>query len=140
MRNKAILFSLILVASSAVLAEQNSLEAVTKQAAKGKATEVTPNAVEKVEATNQTLDKAKTLKEGAEIAPDALQDQPKEAVKEKATEVAPKEAEKSVETLKTGKETSENLKGKVGDVPKSTKSIKNKAKGKAAEKALELPH
>jgi len=123
MRNKAILFSLILVASNAVLAEQSSLET----AAKGKATEVTPNAVEKVEATNQTLDKAKTLKEGAEIAPDALQDQPKEA-------------EKSVETLKTGKETTENLKGKVGDVPKSTKAIKSKAKGKAAEKALELPH
>jgi hypothetical protein len=127
MRNKAILFSLILVASSAVLAEQNSLEAQTKQAVKGKVTEVTPNAVEKVEATNQTLDKAKTLKEGAEIAPDTLQDQPKEA-------------EKSIETLKTGKETTENLKGKAGDVAKSTKSIKSKAKVKAAEKALELPH
>ena len=127
MRNKAILFSLILVASSAVLAEQSSLEAVTKQAAQGKPTEVTPNAVEKVEATNQTLDKAKTLKEGAEIAPDALQDQPKEAVKEKTTEVVPKEA-------------TENLKGKVESTPKSTKSIKSKTKGKAAEKALELPH
>jgi hypothetical protein len=59
MRNKVILFSLILVASSSVVAEQGLLEGVAKQAAKDKATEVAPNAVEKAGRLNQTLDKLK---------------------------------------------------------------------------------
>jgi hypothetical protein len=115
MKNKAILFSLMLVASGAVLAEQSLVEGVAKQAVTDKATEVAP------------------------VATDALQDQAKEVVKEKATEVVPAEAEKAGEAVKTGKEATKNLKGKVEDAPKSTKALKGKAKHKVVEKALELP-
>jgi hypothetical protein len=80
MKNKAILFSLMLVASGAVLAEQSLVEGVAKQAVTDKATEVAP------------------------AATDALQDQAKEVVKEKATEVVPAEVKKAGETVKTGKE------------------------------------
>lgn len=139
MRNKAILFSLMLVASSSVLAEQSLVEGIAKQAVTDKATEVAPVAVEKATAASSVLDKAKALKEGAVIAPDVLQDQAKEAVKEKVTEAVPAEVKKAGETMKTGKEAAENLKGKVGEAPKSTKALKGKAKHKVVEKALELP-
>lgn len=140
MKNKAILFSLMLVASSSVLAEQSLVEGVAKPAVKDKATEVAPQAAEKVEAASPTLDKAKSLKEGAELAPDALQDQAKEAVKEKATEAVPVEAKKAGEAVKTGKEAAGNMKENVDSAPKSTKAVKSKAQHKAAEKALELMH
>jgi hypothetical protein len=52
----------MLVASNAVLAEQNLLEGAAKQAVQNKATEVAPDAAKKVVATNQALDKAKSLK------------------------------------------------------------------------------
>jgi hypothetical protein len=139
MRNKAILFSLMLVASSSVLAEQSLVEGIAKQAITDKATEVAPVAVEKAAAASSTLDKAKTLKEGVESAPAAAQMQATEAVKEKATEAVPAEAKKAGETVKTGKEAAENLKGKVGEAPKSTKALKGKVKHKIVEKALELP-
>jgi hypothetical protein len=139
MKNKAILFSLMLVASSSVLAEQSLIEGVAKQAVEDKATEVAPGAVKGVEATNQTLGKAKSLKGVAEIAPDALQDQAKEVVKEKASAAVPAEVNKAEETVKSGKESAEHLKGKVEVAPKSTKALKSKAKHKAIEKALELP-
>ncbi len=132
MKNKAILFSLMLVASSAVLAEQSLVEGIAKQAVQDKATEVAPDAVKNIEATNQ-------LKGAAEIAPDALQDQAKEVVKEKASAAVPAEVKKAAETVKSGKESAEHLKGKVGAAPKSTKALKSKAKHKAIEKALELP-
>ena len=140
MRNKAILFSSFLFVSSSVLAEQSLLEGVAKQAAKDTATAVAPNAVEKVEAANQTLKNAKSLKEGAENAPDALKEQSKEmvkeAVKQKVEQATPEETKKAVEALKTGKETVKNLKGTVESASKTTKAIKSKAKEKAAEKAL----
>jgi hypothetical protein len=140
MRNKAIVLSLMLVASTSVLAGQSLLEGVAKQVVQDKATEVAPNAIEKAGAANQTLDKAKALKGAAEKAPDTLQDQATEAVKEKAKKAMPEEAKKAGETLKTGKDTAENLKGQADSAPKSTKAIKNKAKGKAAEKAFDLVH
>ncbi len=139
MKNKAILFSLMLVASTAVLAEQSLLEGIAKQAVQDKATEVAPDAVKNIEATNEALDKAKSLKQATEIAPDALQDQAKDVVKEKASAAIPEEVKKAGETVKTGKESAENLKGKVEAAPKSTKALKSKAKHKDIEKALELP-
>jgi hypothetical protein len=140
MKNKAILFSLMLVASTAVLAEQSLLEGVAKQAVQDKATEVAPDAVKNIEATNQALDKAKSLKGAAENAPGALQEQAKEVVKEKASAALPAEVKKAGETVKTGKESAENLKGKVEAAPKSTKALKSKAKGAATDKALNLLH
>jgi hypothetical protein len=123
----------MLVASNSVLAEQSLLEGIAKQTVQDKAAEVAPSAIEKGGAANQTLDKAKALKGAAEMAPDTRQDQAKEVVKEKATAAVPEEIKK------TG-ETTENLKSKVDSAPKSTKEIKNKAKQKTAEKALELVH
>jgi hypothetical protein len=129
MRNKAILFSLILVATGSALAEKSLLEGVAKQAVENKAAEVAPDAIEKVDTANQTLNKAKALKGATEMAPDELQDQ----AKDKAAAVVPAEAKKTGETVG-------HLKGKVDTEPKSTKVIKSKAKDKAAEKALELVH
>jgi hypothetical protein len=129
MRNKAILFSLMLVATGSALAEQSLLEGVAKQAVDNKAAEVSPGAIEKVDTANQTLNKAKALKGGAEMAPDTLQDQ----AKDKAAAAVPAE-------VKEAGKTTEHLKGKVDTVPKSTKAIKNKAKEQTPEKALELVH
>jgi hypothetical protein len=133
MRNKAILISLMLVATGSVLAEQSLLESVAKQAVENKAAEVAPGTIEKVGAANQTLNKAKALKGAAEIAPNALQVQAKDVVKEKAAAVVPAE-------VKQAGEATEHLKGKVNSVPKPTTAIKNKAKEQVAEKALELVH
>jgi len=137
MRNKAILFGSFLLASSSVFAEQGLLEGVAKQAAKDNATAVAPKAVEKVDAANQTLENAKSLKEGAENAPGAAKETADEAVKQKINQATPEETKKGVETLKAGKETTESLKGKVDSAPKSTKAIKSKAKAKSTEKALD---
>jgi hypothetical protein len=129
MRNKAILFSLMLVATGSALAEKSLLEGVAKQAVENKAAEVAPDAIEKVDTANQTLNKAKALKGSAEMAPDTLQDQ----AKDKAAGAVPAEAKKTGETVG-------HLKSKVDTEPKSTKAIKSKAKEKTAEKALELVH
>jgi hypothetical protein len=139
MKNKAILFSLMLVSSTAVFAEQSLLEGAAKQAVQDKAAVVAPDAVKNIEATNQAVDKAKSLKGAAELAPDALQNQAKEVVKEKASAAVPAEVKKAGEIVKSGKESAENLKGKVEAAPKSTKALKSKAKHKVIEKALELP-
>ncbi|MFI3187887.1 MAG: hypothetical protein QX198_18075 [Methylococcaceae bacterium] len=140
MRNKAILFSLMLVASSSALAEQSLLEDVAKQAVTDKVSEVAPGAIEKVNEAKSTLNQAKSLKDAAEISPETLQEQAKEAVKQKVTAAVPEEAKKAGETLKTGKESAENLKEKIKEAPKATKTLKSKAKEKAAEKALKLIH
>ncbi len=140
MKNKAILFSLMLVASTAVLAEQSLLEGVAKQAVQDKAAVVAPDAVKNIEATNQALDKAKSLKGATELAPDALQDQAKDVVKEKASAAVPAEVKKAGEAVKSGKESVENLKGKFEAAPKSTKALKSKVKGTATDKALNLLH
>jgi hypothetical protein len=103
MKNKAILFSLMLVASTAVLAEQSLLEGAAKQAVQDKAAVVAPDAVKNIKATNQALDKAKSLKGATELAPDALQDQAKKVVKEKASAAVPAEVKKAGETVKSGK-------------------------------------
>lgn len=138
MRNKAILFSSLLLVSGSVLAEQSLLKEVAKQAAKDTATAVAPDAVEKAGAVNQTLENAVKLKEGVENAPDAVKEQLKEtvkdSVKQKIDQATPEQTKKAVETLKSAKD----LKEKVGRGPKSTKALKSKAKEKAAEKALDL--
>jgi hypothetical protein len=133
MRNRAILFSSFLLVSSSVFAEQGLLEGVAKQAAKDTAKAVAPKAVEKVEAANQTLENAKSLKEGVENASGPA----KEAVKQKINQATTEETKKVVETLKTGKGTAENLKVGVDSAPKSAKALKSKAKAKAAEKVLD---
>jgi outer membrane biosynthesis protein TonB len=138
MRNKAILFSLILVASGSVLAEQSLLEGAAKQAITDTATNAAPTAVKSLDTANQTLENAKNLSKDVEKAPAALQDQAKKTAQESAKKTldaaTPEAAKKSVEAVKTGTKTAENLKAKVDKAPKSTKAVSKKT----AEKALNL--
>jgi|APLak6261669570_1056073.scaffolds.fasta_scaffold05076_2 hypothetical protein len=146
MRNKAILLSSLLFASGAVLAEQSVLEAAGKQAVKDAATTAAPGVVKGAETANQTLENAKGVKEAVTNAPEAVKEQAQEKVKaaaeEKIKQATPEELKQGAETLKAGKETAKELKGKVDAAPKSSgeavKAVKGKAKQKAAEKALDL--
>jgi hypothetical protein len=135
MRNKALLFGSLLLASSTVLAEPSLLTEVAKQAAKDTATAAAPDAVEKAAAANKILENAKNLKDSVENAPDSFKVQMKEtvkdAVKQKLEHATPAETKKAVELLKSGQEKLENT-------PKSPETIKSKVKQKAAEKVLKL--
>ena len=62
----------------------------------------------------------------------------KNAVKQQIEATTPKETKQAVDTLNSGKEAAKGLTGKVDAKPKSTKVIKQQAKQKAAEKALDL--
>ena len=138
MRNKAILFGLILVASSSVLAEQSLLEGAAKQVITDTATNVAPTAVKNLDTANKTLENAKNLSKEAEKAPVTLQDQAKKTAQDSAKKAldaaTPEAAKKSVEAVKTGTKTAKNLQEKVDKAPKSTKAISKKS----AEKALNL--
>ena len=152
MRNKAILFSLMLVATHPVLAEQTLLEGVAKQVVKDTVKEAVPVEVKKAaETATQTLDKAKAapaahqevakeavpveVKKAAETATQTL-DKAKAApaaLQEVAKEAVPVEVKKAAETVKTDKVATENLKAKAEHAPKA---IKSKVKQKTTEKAL----
>jgi len=140
MKNKIVLLASLMLTSGSVFAESTLLENAAKQTAKESVKAAAPEVVEKVESANQTLQDAKQLKQGVENAPEAAKQQAVEAAKEKVEAATPKEAKQAVETVKSGKEAAKELKGKVDAVPKSTKAVKQKAKQKAAEKALDLLH
>jgi hypothetical protein len=133
MRNKALLVSSILLVSSAAFAEQGLLESVAKQVVKDTATTAAPAVVDKVEAANQSLEKAKNLKDKVENAPEAIKNQVKDTATKKLNEAVPAAAKKATATAG-------NLKQKVKSVPKSTNALKSKVKAKAAEKVLDLLH
>ncbi len=134
MLNKTIILSTLLIASSAVMAENTLLEAAGKQLVKDAATTAIPGAAKTIEATNQAIDAAK----GVANAPAAVKTQATDALKnaaeEKLKQAAPQELKQTAEALKTVKQLKE--------APKSTgeavKNVKAKAKQKAAEKAVEL--
>ena len=134
MLNKTIILSTLLVASSAVMAENTLLEAAGKQLVNDVATAAVPGAAKTIEATNQAIEAAK----GVANAPAAVKTQATDALKiaaeEKLKQAAPQELKQSAEALKTVKQLKE--------APKSTgeavKNVKTKAKQKAAEKAVEL--
>lgn len=143
MRNKAILFSSLVLISSSVLAEQDLLKDVAKQAAKDTAKAVAPSAVDKTTGeVKQTLENVEKIKKGVENAPADVKKQTEETVKESVNkrieQATPEEIKKAEETLKAGKDAAKNLKGKVDSVPKSTKAANEKAQEKATEKALDL--
>jgi hypothetical protein len=147
MSSKTTLFVSLLFAASTAFAEQNLLESAAKQTAKDAATNAVPATVkDHATAAGQAVEDAKTVKESVGKAPEVLKDQAqdtaKEAVKQKAEQAVPGEVKQGVETLKTGKETAAQLKDKVDAAPKTTgeatKTVKAKAKQKAAEKALDL--
>jgi len=143
-----ILLSSLLIASNTAMAEQGLVEGAAKQMATDAATSAATGAVEKAAGAGETVEKAKSLKETAESAPEAIKEQTQEKVKEAATEklnaATPEEAKQGVKALKEGKETAENLKGKMDSVPKSSnetvKTVKSKVKGKATKKVHHLMH
>jgi hypothetical protein len=147
MKNRTTLFLTLLLASSgSVMAETAVLEAAGKPVVKDAATQAAPGAVKGAETANQTLESAKDLKQSVDTAPAAVKEQAQEKVKETAQEklkqATPEEVKQGAETLKTGKETATQLKGKVDAAPQSSgeavKAVKGKAKLKASEKALDL--
>ena len=103
MRNKAILFSLILVASGSVLADESLLEGAAKQAITDTATNAAPTAAKDLDTANQTLKNAKNLSKNVEKAPTALQDKAQKSAKktiDAATQdAAKKSAEKTLNLL-----------------------------------------
>jgi hypothetical protein len=146
MKNKTTLLISLLLASGSALAGQSLLEGATKQLAKDAATSAAPDAVKGAETAKQNLEGAKTLKETATNAPEAVKQQAQEgaqeAVKQKLEESTPEPAKQGLETLKSGKEATEELKSKIDTAPKSaseaTDAVKGKAKQTATDKALDL--
>jgi hypothetical protein len=134
MLNKTIILSTLLIASSAVMAENTLLEAAGKQLVKDVATTAVPGAAKTVEATNQAIDAAK----GVANAPAAVKTQAADALKnaaeEKLKQAAPQELKQTAEALKTLKQ----LKDATKSTGEAVKNVKAKAKQKAAEKAVEL--
>lgn len=85
MKNKTIIFTTLLFASSAAFAESSLFEAAGKELVKDKATAVLPDAVKNLGAASEAVDTAKTVKSpAAAVAPKA------EAAKPKTADVAPK--------------------------------------------------
>ena len=117
MKNKTTLLISLLLASGSALAGQSLLEGATKQLAKDAATSVAPDAVKGAETAKQTLEGTKTLKETATTAPEAVKQQAqegaKEAAEQKLEEATPEPAKQGLETIKSGKEATEELKSKV---------------------------
>ena len=134
MLNKTIILSTLLIASSAVMAENSLLEAAGKQLVKDAATTAAPGAVKSVEAASQAVDAAKGVANAPAAVKTQAADTLKNAAEEKLKQAAPQELKQSAEALKAAKQ--------LKDAPKSTgeavKNVKVKAKQKAAEKAVEL--
>lgn len=134
MKNKIILIGSLLLASGSALAETDLLEKAAKQTAKAAA----PGAAKTVESANQALENAKSVGNVPEAAKKQAEEAVKRSVDQQIEAATPKEAKQAVETVNSGREAAKNLKDKVDAVPKSTKALKQKAKQKAAEKALDL--
>ncbi len=134
MLNKTIILSTLLIASSAVMAENSLLEAAGKQLVKDAATTAAPGAVKSAEAASQAVDTAKGVTSAPASVKTQATDALKNAAEDKLKQAAPQEVKQSVEALKTTKQ--------LKDTPKSTeevvKTVKAKTKQKAAEKAVDL--
>jgi hypothetical protein len=134
MLNKTIILSTLLIASSAVMAENPLLEAAGKQLVKDAATTAAPGAVKSVEAASQAVDAAKGVANAPAAVKTQAADTLKNAAEEKLKQAAPQELKQSAEALKAAKQ--------LKDTPKSTgeavKNVKAKTKQKAAEKAVDL--
>jgi hypothetical protein len=146
MQHKAILFSSLVLVSGAAFAQAAVLEGLATQAAKDSATSVLPAAVSGAEPAGQAVNQAQQVQQGVNSVPAVVKDQAQDAVKDaaqqKLEQAVPAEAKQGLETLKAGKESALDLKGKVDAAPKSTGEavdlVKGKAKQKAAGKALDL--
>lgn len=126
------------MASGATFAE-SLLESAAKQTAVQSINNAAPGAIQTIQATEQSLGNAKTLQQTITTSPEVIKENSKAAAKEaidqKINSVIPEEAKQSVETMKNGKKAVGKLKNKVSETPKA---VKEGAKRKATEKALDL--
>jgi hypothetical protein len=139
MRNKAILFSSLLMASGTALAGESLLEAAAKQLARDVATSTAPEAAQGAVEAERILQQTQQLKGRVENAPQAVKERTLNAAKETARQ----QLERATpEQVRQGTETVKRLKGQVENMPQSTEqaaeAAKTRAKQKAAEKVLEL--
>lgn len=146
MQHKNVFLASLLLISGSAFAETPVLGGVAKQAATGVATEAAPAVVPGAGTALQAVESAGAAKQAVQAGPGVVKEQAQDAVKgavqEKVEQAVPAEAKQGVETLKAGKEAATDLKGKVDAAPKSTGEaaavVKDKAKEKAAGKALDL--
>jgi hypothetical protein len=142
MRNKAILFGSLLMASGTALAGDNLLEAVTKQLAKDAANTAAPETAKRATEAQQILQQAQQLKENVENTPKAVKDQTLNAAKETAKQRLEQAKPEQIKAIESGAETVKQLKVQVENAPQTTaeaaEAAKAKAKQKTAEKVLEL--
>ena len=142
MRNKAILFGSLLMASGAALAGDNLLEAVTKQLAVDAANSAEPEKARRAAEAQQLLQQAQQLKEGVKNAPKAVQEQTLNAAKETAKQRLEQAKPEQIKAIEDSAATVQQLKVQVENAPQATEqaaeAAKTKAKQKAAEKVLEF--
>lgn len=82
---KVKLYIAMLIASGSAIANESLLEDAVKRSAVESVKASAPNTVQKIEAANQNLEKAKALKESAEQAPAAISNKA-DATRKKAAE------------------------------------------------------
>ncbi|MGJ0429784.1 hypothetical protein [Methylobacter sp.] len=142
MRNKAILFGSLLMASGAALAGDNLLEAVTKQLAVDAANSAEPEKAKRAAEAQQLLQQAQQLKENVKNTPKAVQEQTLDAAKETARQRLEQAKPEQIKAIEDGAATVQQLKVQVENAPQATEqaaeAAKTKAKQKAAEKVLEF--
>lgn len=131
MKSQAILFSTLLIAAGSTWAGESLLENAAKQTAVESVKTAAPAGVQQIEAAGQTLENAKSLTTAPAAAKAQAQEAVKESVNRKIDSAIPAEAKETAATIKAGKESV----GKLKDAPKT---IKEGAKQKATEKALDL--
>ena len=138
MRIQTLITISLLIAFDTVLAGQPAVEGAATQMLKDKATEAAPKeAVEGVQTTDKSVEKAKMLKEGAEKAPEALQEQAKEAVTQKAGKAIPGDATQGAKAVKEGANTATKAKSKLTNPSQTATEAGDAAKGKAQQKATD---
>ncbi|MEY3289032.1 MAG: hypothetical protein RLZZ419_1274 [Pseudomonadota bacterium] len=144
MQYKALLLITLLLASSAVIAEQDLVGTAGKAVLNDNATSAAPKAaIEGIESANQNLEDANKLKESVKNTPDALKDQAQDITTESAKKnldtAVPEKAKQAIKTVDTGTKTAKKAKG---TLPKSsneaTKALNAKAHKEATKKALDV--
>lgn len=146
MQHKNVFLASLLLISGSAFAETPTLGGIAKQAATGAVTEAAPAVIPGSGTAIPAVESAGAAKQAVQTAPSVVKDQAQDAVKgavqEKVDQAVPAEAKQGVETLKAGKEAATDLKGKVDAAPKTPGEaaavVKDKAKEKAAGKALDL--
>lgn len=135
MKKQSIILGSLLIASGSVLAGESLLESAAKQTAVQAVNNAAPGAVQTLQTADQAVQNANALKQSVTAAPDAAKEAVKESVNRKIDAAIPAEAKATAETVKTGKKQIGKLKNKVVEAPKA---VKEGAKRKATDKALEL--